>query len=307
MRIGVVVDPAPGRGRRGGFWLAVQAVLQRRGAILDIRRTTEEEDAAHLGRLFSDDGADLVLAVGGDATVSDVAGGVLRSGRPATAFSFVPAASRSDFARNFALPETPAAYAERLLDAPLRALDAGLMTCDRQGGPPATRHFVNIASFGLPGALSQAAGRGRQQRWLPYAPVLLPAVEFLRHKPCRVRLRLDGFAHYEGPVTAVAVSNGRWFSAGRQIAPDAGLSDGFFDVVIIRGAPGLSALRVMNGIRSGAHLHHSLVSVHRARRIEVWPAGRRSAGMALIESDGRVVGQVPARFDMLPGALNLKI
>jgi diacylglycerol kinase (ATP) len=309
MKIGAVVNPAAGRAGKNRLWPDLAAALKARGASLDVREPTGSGDAVRLGETLAESDVDLVLAVGGDGTIGDVAGGVLRSSRPGVAFSLVPSGTGSDFARNFALPADASAYAERLLTAPPRPVDAGVMTCEGEDGRALTRHFINIASFGVSGPIAQAVNGGRKGRVLPGTPVffLHSVSQLLRYRPHCVGLRLDGRDLFQGPITAVAVSNGQWFGAGMQVAPAANLSDGFFDVVVIRGAPTISILRVMNRIYRGAHVDHPLVSIHRAKRVEAWPTRTDRRMAALIESDGEVPGRVPARFDILPGAINLKI
>ena len=309
MRIGAVVNPVAGRRGRRGLWPEIAAALGACGAILDICETSAERDAASLAGAFAQAGTDLVIAVGGDGTIGEAAAGILKSARPQVAFSIVPAGTGSDFARNFVLPAGPAAYAEHLLRAPARPVDAGLLTCEGEDGRALTRHFINIASLGVSGPIVRAVNGARRGRLLPGTPVffLHSVSQLLRYRPRSVGVRLDGIDLFQGPVTAVAVSNGRWFGAGMQVAPAASLSDGLFDVVIIRGAPTFSTLSVMNRIYSGAHIDHRLVSIHRARRVEVWPTRQDRALAALIESDGEAPGRVPARFDILPGAINLKV
>lgn len=309
MKIGAVVNPVSGRKAGRSLWPAIAAALAAEGAELDIRETAGEGDAQRLGWALAEDGADLVVAVGGDGTIGDVATGILTSARPGTAFSFVPAGTGSDFARNFTLPTDPQAYAERLLTAPTTAIDAGVMTCEGEDGRAFTRHFVNIASFGVSGPIVRAVNGGRRGRVLPGRPIffLHSVSQLLRYRPRCVGLRLDGIDLYQGPITAVAVSNGRWFGAGMHVAPKASLSDGLFDIVVIRGAPTITLLTVMNRLYSGAHVNHPLVSIHRAGRVEVWPTRTDRTMAVLIESDGEAPGRVPARFDVLPGAISLRI
>jgi len=309
MKIGAIVNPVSGRGKARGLWPAIAAVLAAEGAKLDIRETAGDGDAVRLARGFADGSVDLVIAVGGDGTIGAAAAGILGSTRPATDFSFVAAGTGSDFARNFAPAPDPRAYAERLLSAPAVPVDAGVMTCEGEDGRALTRHFINIASFGVSGPIVRAVNGGRRGRVLPGTPVffLHSVSQLLRYRPRCVGLRLDGIDLFQGPITAVAVSNGRWFGAGMQVAPKASLSDGLFDVVVIRGARTVSLLNVMNRLYSGAHVDHPLVSIHRAGRVEVWPTRTDRSMAALIETDGEAPGRVPARFDVLPGAVRLKI
>ncbi|MFP3542513.1 diacylglycerol kinase family lipid kinase [Rhizobium sp. SIMBA_035] len=305
MKIGIVLNPASGRRGRRVFWSALRRALEARSADISLRETKGFGDAGRHGRELAEDGCDLVLAVGGDGTVGEVAGGILRSRRPGAVFSFIPTGTGCDFARNFAIPREPSKIAEHLLTAPVRSVDAGLLTCENEDGVSCTRHFINIASFGVSGKIVSAVNEARRGRRLPGPMVFFyhSLMQILRYKPCKIRLRLDGEDVYDGPITAVAVANGAWFGGGMKVAPGADVSDGLFDVVIIRGAARLRVLTLMNSIYSGKHVKSPLVSIHRARLVEVWPAGEA----APVDSDGEAPGHIPARFEILPGAVNLLV
>lgn len=306
MKIGIVLNPASGRRGRRLFWSALRRALEARSADISLRETKGFGDAERHGRELAESGCDLVLTVGGDGTVGEVASGILRSRRPGALFSFIPTGTGCDFARNFEIPREPAKIAEHLVTASVRTIDAGLLTCEAGGGVTSTRHFMNIASFGVSGHIVRAVNDARRGRRLPGRMVFFyhSLVQILRYKPCRIHLRLDGEDVYDGPVTAVAVANGAWFGGGMKVAPEASVSDGFFDVVIIKGAARLRVLTLMNSIYSGRHVRSSLVSRHRARLVEVWPAGGEPAP---IDSDGEAPGHIPARFEILPGAVNLLV
>jgi diacylglycerol kinase (ATP) len=306
VKIGIVVNPASGRRGRKLFWSMLRRALETRRADISLRETEGFGDAEGFGRELADGGSHLVVAVGGDGTIGEVASGVLKSSRPETAFAFIATGTGCDFARNFDMPQNPETLADHLTSSTIRQIDAGLLTCSDEDGDNLARHFANIASFGVSGQIVRAVNATRNHRRLPGRIVFFyhSLMQILRYKPCSVRLRLDGKDVYEGPITTVAVANGAWFGGGMKVAPDADVADGWFDVVIIRAAPRLKVLMLMNSIYSGGHLKSPLVTIHRAKCVEAWPIGRR---IALIDSDGEAPGQIPARFEVLPGALSLKI
>jgi YegS/Rv2252/BmrU family lipid kinase len=305
VKIGLVLNPASGRTGRRSFWPTLRRAIEKQGADVSVRETRGLGDAERFARELAVE-TDLVVAVGGDGTIGEVAGGILKSGRPDVAFSFIATGTGCDFVRNFAISRDPAAIAERLTSATVRPIDAGLLTCDEGNGETVTRHFANIASFGVSGQIVRAVNAARKGRRLPAAMIFFchSVLQILRYRPCNIRLRLDGEDVYEGPITAVAVANGGWFGGGMNVAPAADVADGFFDVVVMRGAPRLKVVTLMNSIYSGAHLKNPLVSVHRAKLVEAWQIGSE---VALIDSDGEAPGRLPARFEVLPGALSLKL
>ncbi|MDI7861410.1 diacylglycerol kinase family lipid kinase [Rhizobiaceae bacterium n13] len=309
MKIGIVVNPASGGYGRHRIWPALRQSLVAQFAGIKFFETEGTGDAARYARALSDAGSDLVVAVGGDGTIGEAVDGILTSDRPETPFAFVPGGTGADFARNFSFPQSPEAIVTALVNAPVRAVDVGRLSCLDDDGRAFTRHFINIASLGLSGPTVRAVNKARRDRRTPGSRQFLyhSVVELLRYRADKVRVLIDDEDVHEGPITVVAVANGRWFGGGMKVAPAADIADGLFDVVVIRAASKPTILRLMNRIYSGAHVSHPLVSIHRGRRVEVLPADESKGRLALIDCDGEGPGTVPATFEVLPGALRLKI
>ena len=61
-----------------------------------------------------------------------------------------------------------------------------------------------------------------------------------------------------------------------------------------------------NLIYRGAHTSLPRVTIKRCRWVEVEPMGDVAKNSAIIEIDGESPGRIPARFEILPGALTLR-
>lgn len=126
----------------------------------------------------------------------------------------------------------------------------------------------------------------------------------LRFKPQRARVRLDDGDPEEVTLHNVAVANGQFFGGGMRIAPEAQLDDGLFDVVTLGPLTFGDLMLRMNRVYKGTHLELPQVRVERARRVEAEPV--EPGEPILLDVDGETPGRLPARFDLLPAALNLK-
>ena len=104
----------------------------------------------------------------------------------------------------------------------------------------------------------------------------------------------------------VAVANGRFFGSGMMIAPDAAIDDGLFDVLVYRAEGKLRMILDFNLIYRGAHVTLPRVRIKRTRWVEIEPLGDRAENAAIIEVDGESPGRIPARFEVMPGALTLR-
>jgi len=87
------------------------------------------------------------------------------------------------------------------------------------------------------------------------------------------------------------------------VAPDAEPDDGLFDLVIMRDLGFMDLLTGGGDLREGKHVNGPKVEVVRARSVTATPLGTEPV---LIDVDGEGPGRLPARFEILPGALTLR-
>lgn len=307
MKVGVVLNPVAGGGRIGSRWAGVAAALDRHFEAPVVLRTTGRGEATALARQLALEGCGLVVAAGGDGTVSEVADGVLQANAAsggAVELGILPCGTGSDFALGMAIPHVGADAVARLAEGAVRRVDAGRISFVADDGCLRQRHFVNIASLGLSGATDRAMADDRGKGLVPARALFFwrTVREFLRYRFEEVRITVDDTEPFDARIALVAVCNGRFFGGGMMIAPDAEADDGLFDIIILRaaGKPGL--IRDIRLIYGGRHRNHPAITILRGRRVLVEPIG----AAALIDIDGESPGRIPATFEVLPGALLLR-
>ena len=121
-----------------------------------------------------------------------------------------------------------------------------------------------------------------------------------------MRVIVDGEYDEIAPISTVAVANGQYFGGGMHVAPSAAIDDGYFDVVIMGGAPKRQLLADMKLIYTGEHVDNPHVRVLRGRKVVAAPVAETRGRPVLIETDGESAGRLPATFEILPRALNLR-
>jgi diacylglycerol kinase (ATP) len=100
----------------------------------------------------------------------------------------------------------------------------------------------------------------------------------------------------------VIVANGVWHGGGMKLAPDAAPDDGLFDVVLIGDVSKADFLTTAPKLYKGRHVHHPKVEVLRTSRVTV-----DAPAPLPIELDGEQVGTTAARFELVPGALRVRV
>src|SRR5262249_24574936 len=147
-------------------------------------------------------------------------------------------------------------------------LDVGHVSCLSPRGEPASRYFVNAASFGLSGRVVARLNRARFANlfgWrLSFA--FHAGMALLGWHPQRVRLITDADHDEIAGITDVVIANGRWFAGGLKVAANAEPGDGLFDIVVMGGAPKRRLLQMLSSLR-GSRADPGLRLVRAARLV----------------------------------------
>jgi diacylglycerol kinase family enzyme len=183
-----------------------------------------------------------------------------------------------------------------------RRIDAGRATFLARDGREASTCFVNVASAGMSGLVTELVNLAPKHLGGTASFLIgtLRALRSYRFPP--VRARVDDLEVHAGPLVLAAAANGRFFGGGMAVAPGAELDDGLLDIVLVPGFSRTTLLRQLPRIYRGTHLEVPGVSLHRGRGIAL---ERMSEEQVWIELDGEPLGTLPARFEVIPGAITL--
>ena len=307
----VVVNPRSAAGRTAREWSRIEQALRATYPHMTLAVTRARGDATTLVRQALADGHLEIIAVGGDGTINEAVNGFFDAGGPIApdaVFGFVTSGTGGDFRKTFGIAPGYEAAITRLKEAPVRAIDVGRISCLSRNGEPVVRYFINIASFGMSGVIVDKVNRARIAKLFggTFAFKFHSALGLLGYRDRMVRIRVDGDYDEIASISTVAVANGQYFGGGMRVAPNAHPDDGLFDVIVMGGAPKSRALAELNQIYTGDHLKNPSVRVVRGRKVTAAPVAETRGRAVLIEVDGESAGRLPATFEILPRALNLR-
>ena len=294
----MVVNPASANGRTAKQWPDIARQAEKRGLHVDVRLTEAQGHATELAAAAVAEGAELVLAVGGDGTVSEIANGM--AGAQATDLAVIERGSGCDFIRTFGISKDTARALEVAATAPARPIDLGRISYTDPDGARATRYFANIASAGLTGVAADRVNRGGKPLGATVAFAWAAVATFATYRNSRFVVEIDGEVIDQTCNNAI-VANCRYFAGGMKILPDADPSDGLFDVLVWGDVSKVDLARNLHKLYRGTHVTHPKATIRRARRVVVTPQTPLP-----IEVDGEQPGMTPATFDVVPSALRLR-
>ena len=233
--------------------------------------------------------------VGGDGTVNEVVNGV--SGTAAE-IAVLPGGTGQDFGRTHGVPSRFDDAVRTVLGGETRTIDLGRVMCD----DGTSRLFANVGSAGMSGSVARRAN-AMTKRFGGRATFYYALTrEFLAWQNTRVTVELDGDVRREGAMHDVIVANGRYHGGGMQLAPEARQDDGLFDVVLIGDVGKLDFVTTSPKLYSGRYLSHPKVELLRSSTVTI-----DAAEQLPLEVDGEPIGTTPARFEVVPAALRLRV
>jgi YegS/Rv2252/BmrU family lipid kinase len=257
-RLLFVVNPFAGIGQKKNFQSLLEANLDKSKFNFHVEYTTHPGHARELAATAINDQYDVVVAVGGDGSVNEIASALIDTN---VKLGIIPAGSGNGFAGFLGYTRNIAQSIRDLNTAQAIKID----TCQLNDKP-----YVNVAGVGFDAWVAHKTKRNKFRGFFGYAKTAIQ--ESLRYKIQNFTIRLDGKT-IERSALCIEVANATMFGYNMKIAPLAKLDDGLLDVVIIKKAVKLRYFPSMVRFPLGNIHKSSLVEYHTAREVEIIPHG----------------------------------
>lgn len=232
------------------------------------------------------DHPDAVIVGGGDGTLSTAANVLCGHNVP---MGILPLGTANDFARTTGIPRDLAQACAIIGTGHTTAVDV----CVANG-----RHFLNVASIGLPATVSAVLSDEMKGRWGVLAYPIAAVRAALRQRPFSVTLTIDGRRRRVRRVMQVAVGSGRYYGGGLSVTDAAEATDGYLNLHVIT-APNVGALLwTLRHLRSGRYAPGDSALRFRAQRVRITTRRRLRVNV-----DGELHGHTPLEVEVRPRCL----
>lgn len=272
-KIVFIVNPISGTSDKQHIIDLIPRYLDEERFKWQIRRTEHKGHAAEYAHEATREGVDVVVAVGGDGTVNEVARSLVHTD---TALGIIPCGSGNGLARHLFIPMNPEGALQVLSDCHIEQLDYGMI--DQEP-------FFCTCGVGFDAFISDRFAKAGRRGLLTYIENTLK--EGLNYKPDTYEITIDG-ERQEYKAFLIACANASQYGNNVYIAPHASMSDGLMDVTLMEPFTVLEAPQIAIQLFNKTITSNSRIRSFRCRHLHI----KRSApGVIHFDGDPKLAGE----------------
>lgn len=292
-RIKIIENPSSGRQAVDRRLERLTRLLLDDGWTVQKFRTEKKNDAMLETMRTCEGHWDLILACGGDGTINEVATGIAKS-KKKIPVALLATGTVNDFATHLEIPKTVEEFYQMIVQGEYIDVDLGKM---------GESYFVNVAAGGL---LSNVGYQVLPERKLVLGRLAyylegLKEITLQGFEPIHIEIESEEYTGEEDALLFL-ISNSQSIGGFKKIAPKADVSDGLFDVIIIKNSDIMNMANIFFSIFTGDHINHPDVLYFKSNKIKI-----KSKEEVPIDIDGEYGGNLPAEFEIVEKAFRILI
>lgn len=231
------------------------------------------------------------VAVGGDGSLSELINGLKFPTDEPVKIGIIPLGTGNDFIKNISEDVEVDKVLNSIFRNQTKIIDIGKVN---------NHYFINVCSFGIDGPIIQDTEKFKKLMPGKSAYLFSTLKAGMTFKPSKVKVSTSNES-YEGFMILIAIGNGKYFGGGMKICPDACLSDGLFDVCLVKDVRKGKFMRNISKVYSGRLGEIKEVKYIRSDEIliqvideEYW-----------VNVDGNLVGKTPVSIKIIKNAISV--
>lgn len=241
-----------------------------------------------------------IISMGGDGTLNEVVNGIFNQSFVSTediTVAVVPVGTGNDWCKTFKIP-TDYKQAVNVI-ATGKTIQHDIGVAENKAGK---RYFINIAGMGYDGFVTQKIADLRSKGKGKHFYLLYILYFLFQYKHTKVSLKIDGKQLPAEDMFMLSVCNCRYNGDGMMQAPKALPDDGMLDVTVMKKISPVKSILSLPKMKDGSFIAMKEAALYKGKIVEV-----SSSPEVIAETDGEVIGETPARFSVIPNALNVVI
>ena len=297
MKTELIVNLTAGGGKPDHHLVTVLEYLKEKGLNFKVCITTRQGEAVELAQKAADNGAELIISVGGDGTVNEIVNGIMKS-KNDPSLGIIPLGWANDFIKSTDIPSDIIEACKILIKGKTKKIDVGVINNQI--------YFANICGIGFDAEVALLANQMKSKhpnlRILSafvyvFATVKKLLSPFSYHN---VKIKFDG-QEIHSKILFIAISNGKFYGGRFKITPEAILDDGLLEICLVEEMGRFKYLSIIPKAFKGTHASVKGINFYRAKEVVI-----QSSEPVLAQVSGEVIeGQKKFTITLLPKSLKL--
>ena len=295
-QLGIVLNPVAGHGRAKNIEKTLIEYLRCKKLGFQIEKTNGSGNATCLARQMCKE-LDIIVAVGGDGTVNEVATGIVGS---TASLAILPIGSGNDFNRIIKIPHKINLAIEAIISGTKKFIDLGRVRIKNSIGIAQIRHFINTLGIGIDAEIAKEVRKIKYLRGLPL--YIVAAIKALStYSPIEYNI-CNGKDTLKEKAYLLCVGNGIFEGGGFKMLPNADIADSKLNICLIRKMSAWNAIPLVPRIIKGTHGSHEMISMWESKKINI-----SSGKEFIIHGDGEILEEnaVEIKIDLIPKAISV--
>lgn len=286
-RIAFIVNPIAGRKKNRNLALKIRQIMNTKNCEFSVFITEKPGHASEIARVCVEKKFDIVVAVGGDGTLGEIAKALVNTDTP---LGIIPAGSGNGLARHLKLSFDLNKNIESILSGDIIPIDTCLLN---------DKPFFSIAGIGFDAFVAHRFAKMKGRGLLNYIRAIIK--NYFTYKPQRYKLVCNGKV-YAGKVLFLSMANSNQFGYNASIAPDASLTDGLLDVCLLRKIPWYKAFNYTPKLFNGKLKNSKYLDIIKTSELIIY---LKRPEFVHLDGDPAIDGSLELRIRVIPQSLYL--
>lgn len=301
----VILNPASAGGKTGSNRSTIQKYLKYfYGHQYKLCITSKPLEAEILTRRAIFKGYELIIVVGGDGTLQEVANGLFRGGRlinPDCQLGIINSGTGQGLAQSLNLPRSIETQLFWIKEGSPLAIDVGNVILKNKSSHFQQRIFLNECQIGLGGEICKHLHSRRKRLGGKWAFGSAALTTLLRYPANTIDVLADNKLLMDKIYIGIVIANGSYTGGGMNLTPYAQMDDGYLDLLGILNQSIGERLKNFSKIYKGKHLQSKKIQYQNVKQISL-----HSMESVPVAADGEFLGYLPCKVEIIPKIIQIR-
>ena len=266
-KIVFIMNPISGTSNKKDIPYLIEELLDKEQFDYSIQETEYAGHAYEIAKASKEQGIDIVVAIGGDGTVNEVGRALVHSN---TALGIIPTGSGNGLARHLLIPMKIKGAIQVLNDCEITDLDYGIIN---------EHPFFCTCGVGFDAFISEKFAEAGKRGPITYLENILK--EGLKYEPETYEIEAEN-GTIKKKAFLISCANASQYGNNAYIAPQASMSDGMIDVIIMEPFDALEASQISIEMFNKTLDKNNKIKTFRSKEIKIY---RKAPGVIHYDGD----------------------